>query len=321
MILADKIIYLRKKAGYSQEELASEMNVSRQSISKWEGALSIPDMDKILMLSSIFNVTTDFLLKDDIDVLDNESIEEINKIGVSLEVANDFIEGNKIVSKKIAFAVALFIVSPIPMFIFNYLLIVNSMSKRNSEVLGFTILVSLVAMGILLCISTIPFFNKYRYLEKSDINLMYGVKGVIEKQDEILSETLYIKIGLSITLILFSIIPLIYLDKTFIGSDHVSATILLTLVSISVFTIVYNLMLKSAYDKLLEVNDYTKQNKKVNRVIDVIAGPYWIIATGIYLLTSFTSNQWGTTWIIWPIAGILFAAIAAILNSIYSSND
>lgn len=321
MILADKIIYLRKKAGYSQEELANEMNVSRQSISKWEGALSIPDMDKILMLSTIFNVSTDFLLKDEIYVLDNEDLLEVNNIGVTLEIANDFIEGNKIAAKKISFAVALFILSPVAMFIFDYLSLINATSNKMYELLGFTILISFVAAGILLCISTIPFFNKYRYLEKSDITLMYGVKGIIEKQDEKLSETIYIKIGLSITLILFSVIPAMYLDGSFVGSDNVSGIFLLSLVAIAVFTIVYNLMLKSAYDKLLQVNDYTKESKKANKLIDVIAGPYWIIATGIYLLTSFTSNQWGTTWIIWPIAGILFGAIAAILNSIYGAND
>ena len=48
MILADKIILLRKKSGWSQEELAEKLNVSRQSISKWEGAQSVPGMDKIL---------------------------------------------------------------------------------------------------------------------------------------------------------------------------------------------------------------------------------------------------------------------------------
>lgn len=47
MILADKIIFLRKKAGWSQEELARQLNVSRQSVSKWEGAQSIPELDKI----------------------------------------------------------------------------------------------------------------------------------------------------------------------------------------------------------------------------------------------------------------------------------
>ena len=53
MILADKIIELRKKNGLSQEELAEKLNVSRQSISKWEGAQSIPDMNKILKLSDL----------------------------------------------------------------------------------------------------------------------------------------------------------------------------------------------------------------------------------------------------------------------------
>ena len=66
MILADKIITLRKKAGWSQEELAQQLNVSRQSVSKWEGAQSVPDMDKVVQMSRLFSVTTDFLLKDEL---------------------------------------------------------------------------------------------------------------------------------------------------------------------------------------------------------------------------------------------------------------
>lgn len=68
MILADKIIDLRKKAGWSQEELAQQLGVSRQSVSKWEGAQSIPDIDKILQMSRIFGVSTDYLLKDEIEL-------------------------------------------------------------------------------------------------------------------------------------------------------------------------------------------------------------------------------------------------------------
>ena len=68
MILADKIINLRKKNGWSQEELAEKLNVSRQAVSKWEGAQSTPDLEKILMMSKIFGVTTDFLVKDEIEM-------------------------------------------------------------------------------------------------------------------------------------------------------------------------------------------------------------------------------------------------------------
>ena len=65
MILADKIIDLRKKNGWSQEELAEKLQVTRQSISKWEGAQSTPDLNKILAMSQLFGVTTDYLLKDE----------------------------------------------------------------------------------------------------------------------------------------------------------------------------------------------------------------------------------------------------------------
>lgn len=66
MILADKITALRKKAGWSQEELAEQLSVTRQSVSKWEGAQSVPDMDKVVQMSRLFGVTTDFLLKDEL---------------------------------------------------------------------------------------------------------------------------------------------------------------------------------------------------------------------------------------------------------------
>ena len=66
MILADKITALRKKAGWSQEELAEELGVTRQSVSKWEGAQSVPDMDKVVQMSRLFGVTTNFLLKDEL---------------------------------------------------------------------------------------------------------------------------------------------------------------------------------------------------------------------------------------------------------------
>ncbi|MGB4985756.1 MAG: helix-turn-helix transcriptional regulator, partial [Erysipelotrichaceae bacterium] len=67
MIFADKIIKLRKRMGLSQEELADKMDTSRQAVSKWEGAQSIPDINKIVQLANLFGVTIDYLLKDDME--------------------------------------------------------------------------------------------------------------------------------------------------------------------------------------------------------------------------------------------------------------
>ena len=62
MTLGDKIFQLRKQQGWSQEELAERCQVSRQSVSKWEVNQSVPDLDKLVTLSRIFGVTTDYLL-------------------------------------------------------------------------------------------------------------------------------------------------------------------------------------------------------------------------------------------------------------------
>ena len=70
MNISQKILLQRKKKGISQEDLANALNVSRQAVSKWESSQSVPDMDKIVALSSYFNITTDYLLKDEIETID-----------------------------------------------------------------------------------------------------------------------------------------------------------------------------------------------------------------------------------------------------------
>ena len=67
MILADKIMEERKKNGWSQEELADKLSVSRQAVSKWESAQSVPDLQRVIQLAEIFNVSTDYLLKDEVE--------------------------------------------------------------------------------------------------------------------------------------------------------------------------------------------------------------------------------------------------------------
>lgn len=75
MRLSEKIMDLRKKSGWSQEELAEKLGISRQSVSKWETGESVPDLDKIIRMSELWNVSTDYLLKEDI-VPETEAVEE-----------------------------------------------------------------------------------------------------------------------------------------------------------------------------------------------------------------------------------------------------
>ena len=63
MNIADRIQCLRKNKGLSQEELADKVGVSRQAVSKWESEQSTPDIEKIIIMSELFEVTTDYILK------------------------------------------------------------------------------------------------------------------------------------------------------------------------------------------------------------------------------------------------------------------
>lgn len=123
MILGEKIANLRKQNGWSQEELAEMMNVSRQSVSKWEGSQSVPDLDRILQLARLFSVTTDYLLKDEAEI--TEFVAEDAGSGssrvVSLQEANEYLALRKEAAPKIALGVFLCIISPICMLILGAL--------------------------------------------------------------------------------------------------------------------------------------------------------------------------------------------------------
>ena len=73
MNMADRIQHLRKSKGISQEELADKVGVSRQAVSKWESEQSTPDIEKVILLSNFFDVTTDYLLKGIEPITENDT--------------------------------------------------------------------------------------------------------------------------------------------------------------------------------------------------------------------------------------------------------
>ena len=117
MILADKIIALRKQHGWSQEELAGQLGVSRQAVSKWESTASIPDLERILKMSEIFQVSTDYLLKEELEEIEvsapTEAETDEDLRSVSLEEADNFIEQKKRNCFSTALAIAAYILCPV----------------------------------------------------------------------------------------------------------------------------------------------------------------------------------------------------------------
>ena len=147
MILADKIIELRKKSGMTQDELAEKLGVSRQSVSKWEGAQSTPDLARILKLAEIFSVSTDVLLKDELELEQNISTENIETVSVKAHVetepplrpvsmaeAVEYLEKNSKKALYVAAGVALCILSPVAAILFEILFEDSALSEASRYV-------------------------------------------------------------------------------------------------------------------------------------------------------------------------------------------
>lgn len=317
MILADKIIRLRKKNGWSQEELAEKMQVSRQAVSKWEGAQTIPDIEKILMLGSLFGVTTDYLLKDEME--DEEFTDENNTSAkrITLAQANDFLEWRRTASVRIASGTFLCVISAIPLLILGAASEFSSfhITENAAALIGLTILLILVAIAVAIFIFCGFKNSPYDFIDKEPFETEYGVTGMVKEKQKAYKSTYtrYNIIGTCICVL--SPIPLfigMFTEKEFFTVIMLTVTILLAGIG-TVFFILSGIPWASM-QKLLKEGEYSPQEKKKIRIKETVSSVYWLTATAIYLGWSFWTNSWDRTWIIWPIAGVLFAVVKCIFN-------
>lgn len=328
MILAEKIINLRKKNGWSQEELAEKLGVTRQSISKYEGAQSIPDLDKILKLSEIFGVTTDYLIKDELEeeeyapsqMHENESESDRSVHKVTMEMANEYLQIIDWSAGKTAFATMLCILSPIVLLMLGAMSEMPDyhISENVAAGIGICVLIVLIAIAVTIFILCGMKTKKYEFMEKEDIETAYEVSGMVKEKRDAYHSLYVTQLVIGITCCICSVIPL-FGTLAVSESDFymVSAVcMLLTLVAIGTYFIVRSAAKMNAMNQLLEEEDYTRQKKHENKKMSGPVMVYWLIATAIYLAWSFTTNDWDRTWIIWPVVGVLFPAFYAIVNGI-----
>jgi len=345
MILAEKIMSLRKKNGWSQEDLAQQLNVSRQSVSKWESNLSIPDIDKIVKMSQIFSVSTDYLLKEtkeDIESInelesiesslttsDNnlierntvtvEQVSKTEKIPVSLELANEFLDLKEKIAKHYSIASFLCVLSPILLIVLAGFAEDNKFNISEGFAAGAGILTVLGFVAIAAVIFIIDGMkeSKYEYLEKENLDLQYGVEAIVTRKSDTFDHVNTIGTAIGVVLSIISVVPL--LVCAFIGTpDYVYCIdlgILLLIISFAVIIFVRNGVIKESYQILLQQEDFTPEGKLTAKTLGPIPGIYWTIISVIFLGYSFKTNNWQYSWIIWLFAGMLYVLIMHISKS------
>ena len=306
MALADKIIYYRKCRGWSQEDLAEQLNVSRQSVSKWESTASVPELDKIIQLAQIFGVTTDTLLLDTADLAEapapTESREKEPKLPLlTYEVGRGYAELMHRTAKKFAPAVAACILSVIP------LILLGGLSEYRGTVtegmaagIGVTILLLVVAAAVAVFITGGMQLSKYEFIEKEPFEADPELIRWAEQEKQRLTPMFTRHIVVGVVLCILAVVPLILLGCMGAEDFHLvlGLGLLLFLVAVAVYLFISTGMPYGCYNQLLQVGDYSPEQKRVNR----FSGPYWCVVTAVYLLISFLTGRWDKTWLIWVCA-------------------
>ena len=318
MILADKIIENRKKNGWSQEELANRLGVSRQSVSKWESAQAVPDLKKILQLAEAFGVTTDYLIKDEIEETPALELAPVDKgleetvRSVSMEEASSFL-------RLISTGVMICILSPVILILLAGLAEQGriAMEVGIAEAAGTALLLIMVAAAVGVFIREGMRGKKYEYLERIAIDTDYGVDGMVKERRDAYAETHSRRLIIGVMLCIVSAVPMlgVYAIKYTNNTDLfplLCTALLLVMCAVGVKLIVLTCIRQGGYDRLLEEGDYTRLNKAAGKY----DGVYWAIALAVYLIWSFTTMRWQITWIVWPVAGVLYAAFREIMKAI-----
>lgn len=321
MILADKILALRKQYGWSQEELAEKVNVSRQSISKWESASAIPDINKILELAKIFGVTTDYLLKDEIESVQYSDTDATDGcVRVSLKEAGEFMQSMALHGRRIGLGVMMCILSPVPLILLaglsESLPSLSRLSANAAAGIGVTVLLLMVAAAVAVFITSDLKMRRFSHIKNGNFELEYGASGIAKEKKKAFENRFVAAIVVGVVLCIVCVVPLIIAG---LSNASASVCIILTgllflLVAIAVYLFITAGMIKSSFDQLLREGEYNIAEREHNKKSEKLAGIYWPIVIAVYLAWSFLTNDWHITWLVWPVAAMVFAGLSAALK-------
>ncbi len=332
MTFYEKITHLRKKQGWSQEELAEKLGVTRQSVSKWEMGQSQPDIDKILQMSSIFGVTTDYLLKDIPEPEYSETAEaqkdeqqpelksSVRKLNIS--EAEGYLALRRKNAPKMGLFTVLCILSPVLMIWLAGRAEYDSVLPENTAGgIGLLVLIFMVAAAVGGFIYCSMSESEYKYLENEAFNLEADALESIKEKEKIYRSKYILYTVLGVTLCVLSLAPMfISMCITEEGSVEQELALissvcgLFLIVAAGCFFLVMSGTVWRAFERLLQKEDFSVEKKSVNSKTEIFSSIYWSAVTLIYLCYSFKTMGWMYSWLIFVIGGILWGIVEAVIR-------
>ncbi len=290
MDFGNRLAAARKAKDMSQEELAELLGVSRQTIYKWETAITYPDVDKLLDISKILDVTPSYLLG-----------EQTNS-----EITSAPNDTEKVVRRFTSFArmiggCTLLIIVSVAIF-----LVLGSFTSTLFLVAGAcTLFVGLTLAVIGYIVSGL---RHDAFLKGAPFTVHFEKHAVQREQRSFIT-----KISVGVALILVGVGAFVVVG-IFPAAPHVAALgVMLTLIGVACYLFITAGILHDLYTEPQEALEPEKRHKK-NRVEEAVSSIIMCCATVIFLFLGFVFNLWHPAWVAFPIGGVLCGVIGSIIS-------
>ena len=300
MSFSENLQCLRKQKNITQEQLAEQLDVSRQSVSKWESGQSYPEMEKLLQICNMFHCNMDILVQGDISKTFAEDV-----CGYDRQ-KNQF-------SRWISAGVGLIILGiSIMMFLTG-----AGMNEEVAAIIFFVLLIVAVMIFVVMGMQMERFAKKHPVIED-----FYTEE---EKDQAYRKYTVRIAVGVGLILVglLLALAGDVVLEEAMLSAalaeqgDYFINAVFMLMIAAAASTLVYAGLQKDKYN----IESYNKESnpsperKRRNALKGKVYGCIMLLATCIFLPLSFVTRRWDVTWVVYPVAGIL-CGIAAIVLSV-----
>ena len=284
---------LRKRASLSQEELAEKINVSRQSVSKWESGDAYPEMKMLLTLCDLFHVSLDELIHGNIEVDESTPIRQ---------------KYEKLVRRRatmVPIGICLILIGVTIMLALRGVFNLDDTSFEPLTIVPLLVFIA-IAVVLFVIVGNEEDDFKRRHHSLPDIYTADEVEVASSRQHYLIAAG----IGIIIlgAAVLMAVIAL--------GQNDITAVaMLLVFVSVGVPLIVRGGIVKDSYDIKQYNQENSMKSKSQEEKIGAISGVIMMLATIIYLITGFAFNLWDATWWVFPVGGILCGISAIIIKT------
>lgn len=299
MAFSENLQYIRARAELTQEQLAEQLEVSRQSVSKWESSASFPEMDTLLRICDLYEVDLDTLLRGSVE---QSSVADTARY-------DDFMNG---FARRIAFSVGAIIAAVAVMILMN--------AWAVSELLSVAFLLLVITVAVVVLVAS--GLQEEAFCKKHPVITDFYTE---EEKDAFHRKFIWYIAG-GVGAILFGVVLLV-LSFSFLPEEEpyesILSAVLLLIIAGAVTAFIYAGIEDEKYKvwKYNRNNSPTPEVKKRNDLISTVCGVIMLLATAIYVALGFTRGAWGTAWWVFPVGGILCGAVSMVLDPYRGDDD